>query len=353
MSFESDVAQSNQEAAASTDNIASSSPPGTQRLLFVIGLWRSGTSLVYALLNQHPEIALLYEAEPLELWPRSSLLVPARNWPQRLEFYNQTFTRHRLPMQPLASMRPGPEAAMALYRKYARKRNAVIMGGKAPSYHTRLPMLSNLFPDAQFLIIWRDPLDCCRSAARAACQSRFFARRGMLTRILFGAEAMAKGVESLLCEKRNVCQVLYEELLKNPEEEIRRVCEFLKIPYSPTMLDLETADFSSVPSGEHHAGVRSGVMGKTEEAEEVLSADFIAKGQRYAKLWKTRFSQLGFARALADEAPAPPHPVERLADFCVIKFWRMTDGFKTFLFRWIPLSWWAQLRSRPRLKERP
>ena len=29
--------------------------------LFVVGMFRSGTSLLYALLNQHPQIALLYE----------------------------------------------------------------------------------------------------------------------------------------------------------------------------------------------------------------------------------------------------------------------------------------------------
>ncbi|PYX45967.1 MAG: hypothetical protein DMG79_17915 [Acidobacteria bacterium] len=27
--------------------------------LFVVGMWRSGTSLLYALLNQHPEIGLM------------------------------------------------------------------------------------------------------------------------------------------------------------------------------------------------------------------------------------------------------------------------------------------------------
>ena len=31
--------------------------------LFVIGMWRSGTSLLYSLLNQHPQIALLYEGD--------------------------------------------------------------------------------------------------------------------------------------------------------------------------------------------------------------------------------------------------------------------------------------------------
>ena len=31
--------------------------------VFVVGIWRSGTSLLYTLLNQHPLIALMYEAD--------------------------------------------------------------------------------------------------------------------------------------------------------------------------------------------------------------------------------------------------------------------------------------------------
>ena len=35
--------------------------------LFVVGMWRSGTSLFYALFNQHPQIGLMYESDMLTL----------------------------------------------------------------------------------------------------------------------------------------------------------------------------------------------------------------------------------------------------------------------------------------------
>jgi hypothetical protein len=310
-------------------------------------MWRSGTSLAHALLNRHPQIALLYEAEPLELWPRSAGFFSAHNWPRRLEFYNQTFTRHSLDARSFTATAPGPDGARALYREYARARNAAVMGEKAPSYYARLPVLGKLFPDAQFVIIWRDPLECCRSATRAARQNRFFAQRGMSQRILLGAETLARGVEELLREKRSVREVVYDELVKNPEAELRRVCDFLKIPFAPAMLDLKAADTSSVPSGEHHVGVRSGVIGKAAEAGEILPAAFVAKGRRYAKLWREKYSDLAFARALAAPAEAAPGLAERLADNSVRVFWRGKGAFKHFLFRRIPLSWWARLRERP------
>ena len=320
-------------------------PPQTEpQILFVVGIWRSGTSLVHALLNRHPQVALMYEAEPLVLWPRP---VAARNWPRRLEFYNQTFTRHNLIPESFTATTAGPEGAMALYREYARPRHgAAIIGEKAPSYHTRLLMLGKLFPNARFLIIWRDPLECCRSALRAAQGNRFFAQRGMTQRMLLEAETFARGVEWLLNEKRKVCEVLYDELVENPAREMRRVCEFLNIPFEPAMLDLKSADVSNVPSGEHHAGVRSGVIGKAASAGEILPPALVAKGHRYAKLWREKYSRLGFARVFTEKPEInPPGVVEQMVDRLVRLFWRSVDGAKLVIFRRIPLSLWARLRS--------
>jgi len=316
------------------------------RLLFIIGMWRSGTSLIHALMNQHPQVALMYEAEPLELWPRRSSSFPRRNWQQRLEFYNKTFTRHHLNPETFAALAPGPEAALALYREYARARKATIMGEKAPSYHTRLPELGKLFPDAQFLIIWRDPIECCRSAAKAARLNRFFSQRGMSRRMLFGAETFARGVEELHRQKRSVCEVVYNELIKNPEAELRRVCDFLKIPFAPEMLDLKSADTSSLPSGEHHLGVRSGIIARAAETNEILPPAFIAKGRRYTRLWQKRFSHLGFARALANPSEAEPGIVERFTDGCAKTLGRSVGETKNFFFRHVPLV--AEYRPLPR-----
>lgn len=289
----------------------------------------------------------MYEAEPLVLWPRCMAIIRPGNWPTRLDFFNQTFARHNLQPALFRSTTPGREGALALYREYARARGAAIIGEKAPSYYTRLHMLGNVFPNARFLVIWRDPLECCRSALRAARANRFFAQRGMIQRILLEAETFARGVEGLLIENKNVCEVVYNELLENPERELRRVCSFLNIQFEPAMLDLKSADVSNVPAGEHHAGVRSGVIGKAASEGENLPPAFVAKGQRYATLWQKKYSRLGFARVFTSKPEInPPGAIEQLVDQCVRLFWRTIDGVKLFIFRRIPLSAWAWLRSR-------
>jgi hypothetical protein len=322
--------------------------PEEPKLVFVVGLWRSGTSLLHALLNQHPQIAVMYEAEPMDLWPFRRGLLGAGRWPLRLECFNQTLSRHGLDERLLASARPGCEAALSLYRQFASRRagGARIFGEKAPAYHTRLRLLGRFFPDALFVIVWRDPLACCRSAARAANKNRFFAQRGMMPRILFGASTLARGVEALQRHQVRLHEVVYEELLKDTEGELRRLCDFLGVPFAPEMVNLKAADVSTLPSGEHHAGVRSGVIGKQAEAADPLPAEFTCKCHRYSVLWRQQFSKLGFARALPVVADAAvPGPLERLSGSAENCFWRMLDCCKRVVFRHIPLAWWTRLRA--------
>src|SRR5437588_8383677 len=70
--------------------------PQTDGPLFVISMWRSGSSLLYALLNKHPDVGLMYEADLILI--RSVFLKPAAlcDWPRRWQFWNQAFERHGL-----------------------------------------------------------------------------------------------------------------------------------------------------------------------------------------------------------------------------------------------------------------
>src|SRR5271168_3122101 len=125
--------------------MANATESGT--LLFVVGLWRSGTSLVHALLNRHPRVRLMYEAEPFDLWPRKPEAIWPRDWPQRLEFYNQTISRHQLRAADLGVNVPGREAALGLYRAFGEQSGASVIGEKAPAYHACLPEIARVFPE--------------------------------------------------------------------------------------------------------------------------------------------------------------------------------------------------------------
>jgi hypothetical protein len=334
-----------QEAA-----ITATPEPG---LFFVVGVWRSGTSLLHASLQRHPQVALMYEAAPFGLWPRNPDAIWPADWPKRLEFYNQTISRHHLMAAALPSPAPAREAALSLYSAFAAQRGATIIGEKAPAYHTCITGIASVFPEARFLVIWRDPLECCRSAVRAGRKDRFFSQRGMTTRTLFGAEKLARGVEWLQQNGRPVHEILYSEFVASPEGHLRRICEFAGIPFDPRMLDLKSADHSLLPAGEHHDQVRSGRIEPAAGGDDLLPPAFSSKARRYAARWRGQFPHLGFCRAVRPEAgEKTPGLGERSIDHVVSLMWRVFDSLKVMVFRRIPLGWWGRLRSAtPRVRE--
>src|SRR5215467_7354661 len=74
--------------------------------LFVLSVWRSGSSLLYALLNQHSKIGLLYEGD----LPRLHLFLFGRfrtgAWRKRWEFWNQGPSRHGIAIEALPANVP-------------------------------------------------------------------------------------------------------------------------------------------------------------------------------------------------------------------------------------------------------
>src|SRR5271157_1551233 len=88
--------------------------------VFVVGMWRSGTSLFYALLNQHPQIALLYEGDLPLLWPLFLGSKAKADWPERWEFWNSGVTRHRLDIDHLSrNVTTVREACETVWEQYA------------------------------------------------------------------------------------------------------------------------------------------------------------------------------------------------------------------------------------------
>src|SRR5689334_616647 len=115
-----------------TDNCNSQHP------IFVIGVFRSGTSLLYALLNQHPDIALMYEGNFWDFPETFSAMRFRRNWLERQEFFNQALSRHRLIFGGGLRGLENHKTPNDIYRTFAGGKGATVWGEKSPFYCTRL-----------------------------------------------------------------------------------------------------------------------------------------------------------------------------------------------------------------------
>jgi len=324
--------------------------------VFVVGLWRSGTSLLYALLNQHPQVALLYEGELPVL---SGLFLGGRaksDWLERWEFWNQAPSRHGLQVK---SIPPGLDlcaATEAVCREYARHKHAAVWGCKSPAYHDELPFLAKTFPTARIIVIWRDLTSICDSIVRAGARSRYFSRPGILRRALFGYRQLKLGCEWLLRAGVPLHQLHYEDLVSNPETEIRSICNFLQVSFDPRMLALGSADRSAIYPDEHHTLVRRENIVSPENRQDVLSPRIKAEIIRYIYLWKTetRGEWPRYPRSLPSDVRTPSR-LQRFFDRSIYWLLRSYDSFKMFLYSFVPLrllKTYRELRSHRRIGRR-
>jgi len=325
-----------------TSSSASGSGP-----LFVIGMWRSGTSLLYALLNKHPKIALMYEGDILLL--RALFWVPGASsrWLRRWEFWNTGLGRHGLDARQFPGDVSGIRAAAEqAYREYARKKGALIGGDKSPNYFDSMTRLSKDFPDARFIVIWRDPASICRSVTRAAEEEHsWFDRTGMTLRVLLGMEAMRAECDRLVRRGARVHELQYRDLVQNPVETLAGICTFLGISFAPEMASLEGADRSAIYDGGHHALVKGERIVAPGERAEVLPGNLKSKIERYMSLWREEYSEkwpASFFQGAADTGK--PSLAERLLDRVRFRSLRTFDAAVVLVYCFAPF--WVLRRFR-------
>jgi hypothetical protein len=307
--------------------------------LFVVGLWRSGTSLLYVLLNQHPQIALLYEADLPMLRPLFYVPRPKASWLERWDFWNDSVKRHHLSADAVAPQSDGVGAATeAAYRSYAQAKGAVIWGEKSPNWCDDVSSVARDFPAARFIVIWRSPLSIARSIARAAEQEPFFQKRGTMLRALLGCERLKRECDRLLQAGVPLHQLRYEDMVRNPEGSMQAICDFLQIPFDPRMATLEGANRSTIDSGAQHEMVMGGQIVSKRDSKEVLPSETKEKILRYLRLWQDRYGDNWLLlKGWAVEPGDRPGSWERFRDELLYRLLRALDFAVVAIYAYSPL----------------
>ena len=325
-------------------NIKNGKGLGLKNPVFVVGVLRSGTSLLYSLLNQHPQMAFMYECDALNF---PELLSKPRfkgNWLERQEFYNQALSRHRLiygnSLRGLEKVRT-PED---LYEVYSQGKDAILWGEKSPFYCSHLERLAKRNPQSPFILIWRDPVEVYRSVRCAGRTTRFFRRPGMLSRLIVYQEEMVAQAAALEKAGRHVHHVTYADLIDKTPEVCEGICNFFGIPFDPHMLDLGSADLSAVYRAAQHDHLRRGVIQRQKIPTELLDERIVRKLERFRNRW-CRLSPGKFVAAKSAENSREPSFFERLRHRITGKMLCAWDDTKRVLFEFMPLDWLRTYRG--------
>jgi hypothetical protein len=305
--------------------------------VFVVGVFRSGTSLLYSLLNQHPDIALMYECD---VWDFPGVGARQRfsgDWLERQEFYNQALSRHRLifggKLNGLENIRTPDD----LYRAHGQSKNARLWGEKSPVYAARLAQLACQYPHGSFILIWRDPVQVYRSIRVAGQKTPFFRRPGMLHRLIFHQEKMIRETRQLQQAGARIHHISYDDLVDQTEATCRATCDFLGVPFDQNMLKLEHADFSAIYQEPQHEFLRRGVIERQNFSEAVVPPAEAAKLRRFCNRWERLSGQrFGAVRAAGEPEVSV---AERLCHWIAGSFFFATENIKRLVFEFLPLTW--------------
>lgn len=314
--------------------------------LFVVGMWRSGTSLLYALLNQHPQIGLMYESDMLTLSPLFVLPRKTSWWLNKVDSWNGALTRHKIDAAAIPQdITDLPNAFRAVAQQYARKKGAMVWGCKSPTYYDCMNEFAGWYPKAKFIVIWRDPADVCRSIVRAAKKAAWFARPGMDLRAILGYRRMKREADELIRRGAAIYQLQYDDLVRDPENTLAAICAFIGIPFDPKMTSLEGADRSAIYSGEHHAGVKSSSIVAKRERPEVLSPELKSKVERYVMFWRKESAGTFPVNAAVEEGVQPASWVERTRDRVRHRILRTADQVVPWAYAIVPVRLWQKYRQ--------
>lgn len=293
---------------------------------------------MYSLLNQHPQMALMYECDVWGFPESLSRERFKRNWLERQEFVNRALSRHRLIFGGSACGLERVRTPEELYRTFSDGKGASLWGEKSPLYCARLRHLARTYPGCSFILLWRDPVEIYRSVSHAGRKARFFRRSGMLNRLIWHQEQMLRQAARLRRDGLRVHHVTYADLIDNTENVCRGVCQFLGIEFDEKMLDLSSADFSAIYRAPQHDHLRRGVIERRQHSEEVMDARTVQKLQRYRARWNRLKSEwLGIQN---NGAPEPePSVAERLVHEVAGSWLRAMDAGKRALIEFLPLPW--------------
>lgn len=246
---------------------------GVDRPVFVLGCPRSGTTMLQLMLHAHARIAIP---------PETRFLLSAYHHRDAYGDLREPGNRRALAewitagadtrfgdlgLDPHAVARQiidGPptlgSAIGIVLRAYSHRFGKPRWGDKRPAYVQHIDVLLRLFPDAQIVHLIRDGRDCVASLKRMP-----WWRMGTHHAIATWAQSIDAGrAAARRLPADAYAEIRYEDLVTDPETELRRLCGFLGEEYDPAMTRPYELAGVAVPHWKKwHADTRKTVSGRS------------------------------------------------------------------------------------------
>jgi len=213
--------------------------------IFIIGVGRSGTTLLQSMLNAHRQISFPPETHFFRCYISNSIITKrfANKGLKSLKSIivnDKNLLKLNLDLKEIINNLVDRNSFTLenFYKKllseYAKVKAKKIIGDKDPKNIENLRDIERFFPEASILHIIRDPRDVVLSRMEAEWSKN----RNFLLHILAYREQLNMGrMEGKKLFKNRYYEVIYEDLIEKPEEELKKITKFLGIEYDNNMLN--------------------------------------------------------------------------------------------------------------------
>ena len=281
---------------------------GCDPYLFIVGCARSGTTLVHRIMDAHPQIAITPEMHWITRHFKSRNGLVASELVSELAGHKR-FAQFEIPREEFEGLLgsgeavPYPTFLNRVFGLYGKIKNKPLVGNKTPAYIRRMLDLQALWPEAKFVHIIRDGRDVCLSVLNWKKADHIVGRYAsweedpVSTTALWWERKVRKAREDGAALGPGLYhEMLYEDLVEDPERECKRLCEFLGVPYDDAMIRFHEGRERVEPGrGAKSAWLRV-TSGLRDWRTEMCTGDV----ERFEAAAGDLLEELGYPRAVPD-----------------------------------------------------
>ncbi len=214
--------------------------------VFIVGAARSGTTLVRSMLGAHPELSIPPESHFLgyvghrygrRTWTPAMVSAVAADVAN-----DGHFRRWGLdPGQTAARVVGAQPASLAdtlggFFSAYAASEGKQRWGDKTPHYVFILDQLREIWPDMRVIHVIRDGRDVAASHLALSAGGRRWVAPTAAAAGAWWQSAVGRGRDTGADLGERYAEVRYEELVREPEATVERLCDFIGIAHDPSLV---------------------------------------------------------------------------------------------------------------------
>ncbi len=209
--------------------------------IFILGVHRSGTTLLNLMLDCHSRIAIPYESYffidyyknknsfgDLQSIDNRITLVKSILSERYVQQWDQNISADDIDIDECVSLE---KTINQIYTVYAKCFDKDIWGDKTPLYIEHIDIINKMFPTARFVHIIRDGRDVALSTVQ-----QYWGANDFVSAIKHWERTLVTARKMLhMLPRERYIELKFENLVLNPSKEIKKITDFLEVNFEEAM----------------------------------------------------------------------------------------------------------------------